>query len=154
MKNVVGFILFLGTPIILHNADGSIKFSNFRKTMLNITIKAENWKLKIFFFLNHWKIANNQQKYRISVKWPSLCKKCPYSELFRSLFSRIRTEYGEIRSISPYWVRMRENADQNNSEYGHFSRSAYYYRNLIALLNTAVNNFLDIPHSRWQDLVS
>ena len=30
----------------------------------------------------------------------SLCKKCPYSELFSSVFSRIRTEYGEIRSIS------------------------------------------------------
>ena len=26
-------------------------------------------------------------------------------------------------SISPYSVQMRENADQNNSEYGHFSRS-------------------------------
>ena len=25
--------------------------------------------------------------------------------------------------ISPYWVHMRENMDQNNSEYGHFSRS-------------------------------
>ena len=30
--------------------------------------------------------------------------------------SRIRTEYGEI-------VQMRENTDQKNSEYGHFSRS-------------------------------
>ena len=28
------------------------------------------------------------------------------------------TEY-----ISPYSVRIRENADQNNSEHGHFSRS-------------------------------
>ena len=28
-----------------------------------------------------------------------LRKKCPYSEFFWSLFSRIRTEYGEIRSI-------------------------------------------------------
>ena len=27
----------------------------------------------------------------------SLRKKCPYSELFWSVFSRIRTEYGEIR---------------------------------------------------------
>ena len=53
----------------------------------------------------------------------SLCKKCPYSELFWSSFSRIRTEYGEIRSMSPYSVRIRENTDQNNSEYGHFSRS-------------------------------
>ena len=31
-------------------------------------------------------------------------KKCPYSKLFPSLFSRIRTKYGEIRSISPYSV--------------------------------------------------
>ena len=31
---------------------------------------------------------------------------------FWSVFSRIRTEYGETRSISPYSVRMRENKDQ------------------------------------------
>ena len=31
---------------------------------------------------------------------------------FWSLFSRIRTEYGEIQSISLYSVRMRENTDQ------------------------------------------
>ena len=42
----------------------------------------------------------------------TLRKKCPYSELFWSLFSRIRIEYG-------IW----ESPDQNNSEYGHFSRS-------------------------------
>ena len=41
----------------------------------------------------------------------ALHKKCPYSELFWSLFSRIRTEYAEIRSISPCSVRMRENMD-------------------------------------------
>ena len=29
-------------------------------------------------------------------------KKCPYSEFFWSTFSFIRTEYGEIRSISSY----------------------------------------------------
>ena len=53
----------------------------------------------------------------------TLCKKCPYSELSWSAFSRIRTEYGET-SISPYSIRMQENTDQNNSEYGHFSCSA------------------------------
>ena len=53
----------------------------------------------------------------------TLYKKCPYSELFWFLFSHIRTEYGEIPSISLYSVQMRENTDQNNSEYGHFSRS-------------------------------
>ena len=42
----------------------------------------------------------------------ALHKKCPYSEFFGSLFSRIWTEYGEILCISPYWVRMRENAWQ------------------------------------------
>ena len=53
----------------------------------------------------------------------SLRKKCTYSELFWSVFSRIRTEYGEMQSISPYLVQIRENTDQNNSQYGHFSRS-------------------------------
>ena len=56
-------------------------------------------------------------------KHQPLRKKCPYSELLWSAFSRIRTECGEILRISPYSVRMRENADQNNSEYGHFLRS-------------------------------
>ena len=55
-----------------------------------------------------------------------LREKCLFSELFWSAFSRIRTEYGEIFCISPYSVRMRENADQNNSEYGHFSRSGRF----------------------------
>ena len=42
-----------------------------------------------------------------------LRKKCPYLRLFWSTFSRIPSEYGE----------MRENADQHNSEYGHFLHS-------------------------------
>ena len=53
----------------------------------------------------------------------SLREKCPYSELFSSAFSRIRTKYGEILRISPYSIQMRGNTDQNNSEHGHFSRS-------------------------------
>ena len=56
-------------------------------------------------------------------KYPSLRKKCSYSELFWSVFSNIRTEYGEVRSISPYSIRMRKNAYQNTSECGYFSRS-------------------------------
>ena len=42
-------------------------------------------------------------------------------ELVCFVFSRIRTEYGEI--LSTYLVRMRENTDLNNSEYGYFLRS-------------------------------
>ena len=32
-----------------------------------------------------------------------------------------------LLSISPYSDRMRENTDQNNSEYGHFLRSYFYF---------------------------
>ena len=59
---------------------------------------------------------------------------CPYSELFWSVFSRISTEYREIRSISPYSVQIWENADQNNSEYGHFSRSVDLFVDTILLM--------------------
>ena len=55
--------------------------------------------------------------------WETLREKCPCSELFWSAFSRIWTEHGEILRIFPYAAWMRENADQNNSEYVHFSRS-------------------------------
>ena len=50
----------------------------------------------------------------------ALHEKCSYSELFWSALSRIRTEYREILRISPYSVQMRENADHNNSDYGHY----------------------------------
>ena len=53
----------------------------------------------------------------------TLCKKCPYLELFWFAFSGIRTEYGKILRIFSYSVQMRENADQNNSEYEHLLRS-------------------------------
>ena len=53
----------------------------------------------------------------------SLREKCPYSEIFFSVVFRMRTEYREIGSISPYSVQMREITDQKNSKYGTFSRS-------------------------------
>ena len=51
----------------------------------------------------------------------TLRKKCPYSELFWTLYS----------------IQMWENADRNNSEYGHFSRSGNLYQN-TSLLATAL----------------
>ena len=65
----------------------------------------------------------NKNKRRVFNWYLNTANKCPYSELFWSVFSGIRTEYGEIQSISPYSVRMLENADHNNSEYGRFLRS-------------------------------
>ena len=52
-----------------------------------------------------------------------LHEKYPYSEFFWSIFPRILNQYREILRVSPYSVRMLENANQKNSEYGHFSRS-------------------------------
>ena len=55
------------------------------------------------------------------IKYYTACKVSVFA-VFLVLFSHIRTEYWE-RSIFPYSVRMRENADQKNSEYGHLSDS-------------------------------
>ena len=82
--------------------------------------------------------------YWIMVSIATLPEKCPYSELFWSAFSRIWTEYGEIRSVFPYSGRMRENANQSNSEYGHFLCSAIYcFRvSLIYILHLKAEVFL------------
>ena len=48
------------------------------------------------------------------INFKTLRKKCPYSELFWSAFSSIRTGYG-VRIRSPN----EEKVDQNNSKYGH-----------------------------------
>ena len=49
----------------------------------------------------------------------SLRKNCPYLELFWSAFSRIGTDYREILSVL-IQSECGKNAEQNNSEYGHF----------------------------------
>ena len=60
-------------------------------------------------------------KGKIKRKWQNSVHYTAWKE---SVFSRIRNEYGEIRNIYPYFVRMRENADQKNSEYWLLLRSA------------------------------
>ena len=75
----------------------------------------------------------------------SLCEKGPYSEFFWFIFSRIWTSYREIRSISPYSVRMRENTNQKKSEYGHFPHIVYMFaRVLVAPLLSHMNWFMNI----------
>ena len=61
-------------------------------------------------------------EYHIS---PPRRDKYPYSEFFWSVFSRIRTEYGEILCISLYSAQMRENMDLKTFEYGNLSHSAH-----------------------------
>ena len=45
--------------------------------------------------------------YRLAMR-----EKCPNTDFFPVRIFRIRTEYGEIWSISPYSIRMRKNTDQ------------------------------------------
>ena len=66
----------------------------------------------------------------------ALRKRCPYSELFWSTFSHIWNEYGEILRYSPYSVRMPENANQNNSEYGHYLHSEALSKMADKLIST------------------
>ena len=72
----------------------------------------------------------------------SLRQECPYSKLFWSAFSRIRTEHKEILRISPYSLRMRKTTDQNNSEYGHFLYSVYGQKDAVGYL-LILRNFLE-----------
>ena len=60
-----------------------------------------------------------QHKYRHDHHWAwsALREKFPYSEIFCSVFSRIRTEYGEKLRIFPYSVQMAGNTDENNPKY-------------------------------------
>ena len=61
------------------------------------------------FVSDHFKtkeMCNHAVKYKTSLR-----EKCSYLELFWAALSGIWTEYS---------VRMRKNADQNNSKYGHF----------------------------------
>ena len=52
----------------------------------------------------------------LNINLRALSKSCPHSELFLCVFSCILTDNGEILRISPYFVRMWENTDQNNSD--------------------------------------
>ena len=61
--------------------------------------------------LSYTVINTNKSFQKVQYGDYTLRNKCQYSELFWSAFSHSRTEYGGIRSISLYSVRMQENAD-------------------------------------------
>ena len=100
--------------------------------------KTISWTFSIFYIA--WDQPQNKKHLHIyngcSWTWhyvitllalPSLCQltlpeKCPYWEIFWSVCSHIRTEYGNLLSESPYSVRIRKNTDQKNSAYRYFLR--------------------------------
>ena len=88
-----------------------------------------------------WQIKNNiipdttSKLFKEKDRTYALCQRGTNLEISWSVFSRIRTEYGEIRSISRYSVRMRENTDQNNLE------SEHIYTLLIFLIRVVSNAY-------------
>ena len=73
---------------------------------------------------------SKKPKQRLFV-WVSLREKCPYSELFRSVFSRIWTEYGEMllntERCGKMWTKTTPNTDTFHA----------VYCNLVKLSKTA-----------------
>ena len=72
----------------------------------------------------------------------TLREKCPYLELFWSVFFRIRTEYGEVLRIFPYSIQMWKNKGRHNSEYGHFlrgGRSKLQYSRILSMYRNILN---------------
>ena len=60
-------------------------------------------------------IKNNDMSFNQTFERPfPLREKCPNAGFFWSVFSCIRTEYGDLLRKSPYSVRIQENTDQKN----------------------------------------
>ena len=65
--------------------------------------------LRFALFSYYWRVS----VYQIQYFWYKYCLKSVQIRSFSGpFFFCIRTEYGEMRSISPYSVRVRENTDQ------------------------------------------
>ena len=80
----------------------------------------------------------------------SLREKGRYLEFFWSVFSR--TEYREIVRKFSYSVKMRENTNQKNSAYGHFSRSVYFDFCFCSVLNTRLHcNNIEKPYGEKRE---
>ena len=94
-------------------------------------VNSEMSKLYIFFryifiFASNLLVIDNYF-FLITDRW-TLRKKCPYPELFWSTFSPHFSAFGlnterYLSVFSPNAVICGKNADQDNSEYGHFLRS-------------------------------
>ena len=63
------------------------------------------------FHLKQWFLLNEMAFTKTDVFHPNCVKSIRIRNSSWSVFSRIRTEYGQIQSISMYSVRMQKNAD-------------------------------------------
>ena len=89
-------------------------------------------------FVQQWKYQNNMWNlFKVNNKhYVKSVRSRSYSGPHFPAFGLMWTEYEKIRCISSYSVRMRENADQNNSQYEHFTRSERHqndFNNVVLL---------------------
>ena len=84
-------------------------------------------------------------KHRVIVREKYFVKSVRSRNFFWSVFYRIRSEYGEIQSISPNSVRMRENTDQKTPSTDTFHAVKYYvYQILTPRVHKMVEHKLKI----------
>ena len=94
-----------------------------------------------------WLIIQQECKYE-ELMFHALRENCRNTEFFWSVFSRIWTEYGDLRSKSPHSVQIRENTDQKKIRirilFGdNFSHFAYF---LIALVDILFHQLFYFPN--------
>ena len=99
IHNFFSLQLFYSTPVI-----GCFCISSWKAERQFVVLFTALWTRNLVHF--PWDFsANVKAAYHVRIRFMrlcniSLCEKCPYLEPFWSVFSRIRTEYGETRSIS------------------------------------------------------
>ena len=168
--SLLSFLIYKGIGIHVWNVNKNTSFffkkgkigpvwfqSSYKKGAVKKQVKAvlEPFLIKLQPFQEHlfYRTTHHPDDYFYHSWFKDITqrKKCPYLELFRSTFSRIRTEYEEILRISPYSVRMQGNVDQNNSEYGHFLRSVNFSNVLLMIkfVLTSVQGKKLSLHGEW-----
>ena len=89
-------------------------------------------------------VSNNLLSFHHDFMWLeiTLRENCLYSELFCSAFPSFGLNTERYVRISHYSVQMRENADQNNSEYVHFLRSVTLISIIFNIVNSTVSQHI------------
>ena len=96
-----------------------------------------------FYLSFHTSYMGDCQLHYLYEDYVALREKCPNTEFFWPVFSRIRTEYGKIRSLL-IQSECGKIPARKNSVFGHFSHSVACSDNLFRIfsLSTSCGHFL------------